>query len=60
MQLGGAEYRAIKLLAYLVPAYFVVWQLLGCLSIALYIGHYGRDVADSNSINPWYDVTPYS
>jgi hypothetical protein len=29
--LGGVEYRAITLLAYVVPAYFVLWQLLGCV-----------------------------
>jgi len=27
--LGGVEYRAITLLAYVVPIYFVLWQLLG-------------------------------
>jgi hypothetical protein len=54
MQLGGAEYRVIKLLAYLIPTYFIIWQLLGCLSVSLYIAHSDGDVADAASTNPWY------
>jgi hypothetical protein len=54
MQLVGAEYGAIKLLTYLIPSHFVIWQLLGCLSSALYIVSRCGDVAQSNAINPWY------
>lgn len=52
--LGGVEYRAITLLAYVVPAYFVLWQLLGCLGLAAWIAHHKPDVARGNGINPWY------
>jgi hypothetical protein len=34
--LGGVEYRAIELLAWVVPAYFILWQLLGCLGLGAY------------------------
>ena len=51
--LGGVEYRAITLLAYIVPIYFVLWQLLGCLGLAAYMGHYKASTARENGINPW-------
>ncbi len=54
MQLGGVEYGAIKLLAYLIPAYFILWQLIGSFSSALYIVSRCGDIAKSNAINPWY------
>jgi hypothetical protein len=54
MKLGGSEYGAIRLLAYLVPAYFVIFQVFGCLSTALYIAYNDGDIAWSNSTNPWF------
>jgi hypothetical protein len=51
--LGGVEYRAITMLAYVVPVYFTLWQLLGCLSLAAYFAHNKADVARENGINPW-------
>lgn len=51
--LGGVEYRAITLLAYVVPIYFVLWQLLGCLGLAAYMAYNKADVALENGINPW-------
>jgi hypothetical protein len=32
-KLGGIEYDAICLLSYVVPTYFVLWQLIGALSV---------------------------
>ena len=32
-KLGGIEYDAICLLSHFVPIYFVLWQLLGALSV---------------------------
>jgi hypothetical protein len=32
-KLGGIEYDAICLLSYIVPTYFVLWQLLGALGV---------------------------
>jgi hypothetical protein len=52
--LGGVEYRAITLLAYVVPVYFVLWQLLGCLGLGAYMAYNKRSVAEENGINPWY------
>jgi hypothetical protein len=51
--LGGVEYRAIQLLAWIVPIYFVLWQLLGCLGLAAYVAHNKASVARENGINPW-------
>ena len=51
--LGGVEYRAITLLAWVVPTYFVLWQLLGCLGLGAYIAYHKAAVAEGNGINPW-------
>jgi hypothetical protein len=51
--LGGVEYRAITLLAWVVPIYFVLWQLLGCLGLAAYMAHNKAATARGNGINPW-------
>ncbi|KAF2170058.1 hypothetical protein M409DRAFT_64432 [Zasmidium cellare ATCC 36951] len=53
-RLGGYEYRAVKLLSWLVPAYFVLWQLLGCLGCAAWIANNRPDSARSNGLNPWW------
>lgn len=52
--LGGVEYRAIQLLSFVVPIYFVLWQLLGCLGLAAYIAHNKASTARENGINPWW------
>ena len=51
--LGGVEYRAITLLAWVVPVYFVLWQLLGCLGLAAYMAHNKASTARENGIDPW-------
>jgi hypothetical protein len=51
--LGGVEYRAIEMLSWIVPIYFVVWQLLGCLGLGAYMAHNKADTARNNGINPW-------
>ena len=51
--LGGVEYRAITLLAWVVPMYFVLWQLLGCLGLGAYVAYHKAEVARGNGINPW-------
>jgi hypothetical protein len=51
--LGGVEYRAITLLGWVVPIYFVLWQLLGCLGLGAYTAHHKRAIAEGNGINPW-------
>lgn len=51
--LGGVEYRAITLLSWIVPIYFVLWQVIGCLGLAAYFAHNKRNVTEMNGINPW-------
>ena len=51
--LGGVEYRAITLLAIIVPTYFVLWQLLGSLGIGAYIARNRASTTLQNGINPW-------
>lgn len=53
-KLGGYEYRAVKLLSWLVPGYFVLWQLLGCLGCAAWVALNRPDSARSNGLNPWW------
>lgn len=52
--LGGCEYRALKVLAVVVPLYSFLWQFLGCISLAAWIAHNKPDVATSNGFNPWW------
>ncbi|RAL60223.1 hypothetical protein DID88_000003 [Monilinia fructigena] len=37
--LGGVEYRAISFLAWLVPAYFILWQVLGGIGLGAYMAY---------------------
>lgn len=53
-RLGGVEYRAIKLLALIVPLYYVLWQLLGSIGLAAYVARNRADTTLSNGLNPWY------
>jgi hypothetical protein len=53
-QLGGYEYRAVQFLAWLVPAYLVLFQLLGCLGCASWIAYNQPDTARRNGLDPWW------
>ena len=53
LRLGGTEYRAVVFLSWVVPIYFVVWQLLGCLSLGAYINRYYAQTCLDNGLNPW-------
>lgn len=53
-QLGGCEYRALRVLAVVVPLYFALWQLFGCLSLAAWIALNQPEVATSNGLGPWW------
>jgi hypothetical protein len=55
-KLGGAEYRAVCLLAVIVPIYFFLWQLLGGLGVGAYIARNKAPVAESNGLNPWFVI----
>ena len=52
-RLGGVEYRAIVLLELIVPLYFVLWQLIGCIGLGAYVAVNRPDTALQNGLNPW-------
>jgi hypothetical protein len=52
--LGGCEYRALKILAIIVPTYFFLWQVLGCLALGAWINNNLPGPALENGINPWW------
>ncbi|CAK3950479.1 high-affinity potassium transport -like [Lecanosticta acicola] len=53
-QLGGYEYRAVKYLSWVVPAYFVLWQLLGAIGCAAWVATVSPDASRGNGLNPWW------
>lgn len=53
-RLGGYEYRAVSLLAWLVPAYYILFQLFGCLGCAAWVAYNRPDTARENGLNPWW------
>ena len=53
-RLGGCEYRAVSLLAWLVPVYFVLWQLIGAIGCGAWIALNMPEVARANGLNPWW------
>jgi len=50
-KLGGYEYRAISFLAWLVPAYFIAWQLLTCICLGAYVHNERRETTEENGLN---------
>lgn len=52
-KLGGAEYRAVTMLSIIVPLYFVLWQLLGCIGLGAYVAYNRPDAPAANAENPW-------
>jgi Cation transport protein len=57
-QIGGVEYSAIQLLSWVVPIYFVLWQLLGCLAVGAWMNNYASDITGANGINAWWVFLP--
>lgn len=53
-RLGGCEYQALRVLSVIVPLYFVLWQLLGCLALGAWINHNLPGPPLENGINPWW------
>lgn len=53
-QLGGCEYRALKILSVIVPTYFFLWQVLGCLALGAWTNNNLPGPALANGINPWW------
>lgn len=56
-RLGGVEYRAVTLLEVIVPLYFVLWQLLGCLGLGAWVAYNAADATLQNGLNPWYSTS---
>ena len=54
-EIGGVEYRAVTYLAYIVPLYYVLWQVLGCIGLGAYVASKRASVTEVNAENPWYD-----
>ncbi|POS71411.1 hypothetical protein DHEL01_v210196 [Diaporthe helianthi] len=52
--LGGCEYRALKVLAFVVPVYFFLWQCLGCVALGAWMNLNMPSTARANGINPWW------
>lgn len=53
-ELGGDEYKAVRLLSWLVPLYFVLWQLLSCISCGWWIAAHRAYLTRANGIGPWW------
>jgi potassium uptake Trk family protein len=53
-RLGGCEYQALRVLSVIVPLYFVLWQLLGCLALGAWINNNQPGPPLGNGINPWW------
>ena len=58
-EIGGVEYRAITYLAVIVPLYYVLWQLLGCIGLGAYVASKRAGVSEVNAENPWYNRNTY-
>lgn len=54
LRLGGVEYRATRLLVWVVPAYFILWQLFGCIGLGAWVTINRPDTARSNGLNPFW------
>ncbi|KAF2450818.1 TrkH-domain-containing protein [Karstenula rhodostoma CBS 690.94] len=53
-QLGGYEYRAVILLSWLVPTYYMLFQLFGCIGLGAYVATNKSMVTRANGLNPWW------
>ncbi|XXH02981.1 hypothetical protein Hte_009371 [Hypoxylon texense] len=54
-ELGGTEYRALKLLSIVVPLYWFLWQFLGCISLGAWLASKQPQPALDNAISPWWN-----
>ena len=52
--LGGLEYQAVSLLSYIVPIYFVAWQLLGAVGVGAWINNNRPSTTRTNGLNPYW------
>lgn len=54
-QVGGVEYRAISLLSWVVPIYFISFHFLGCLGMGAWMAYNAAEITEMNGINPWWN-----
>lgn len=52
--LGGLEYQAVSLLGYIIPLYFVAWQLLGAVGLGAWINNNRPSTSRTNGLNPYW------
>lgn len=52
--LGGVEYRALKVLFTIVCVYFVLWQLLGSITLGAWLYVHSQSITAVNSQNSWW------
>ncbi|RKF59527.1 Low-affinity potassium transport protein [Golovinomyces cichoracearum] len=48
------EYKSVKFLGYVVIAYYIIWQIYGCIALGAYISYRYPDVAHESGLNPWW------
>ncbi|POS87565.1 hypothetical protein EPUL_000919 [Erysiphe pulchra] len=48
------EYKAVKLLGYMVIAYYVTWQFLGFIVLGAYLSFNYTEAISLNGFNPWW------
>lgn len=53
-ELGGQEYSAIVFLAFIVPFYFFVWQILGVIALGAWVKNYRAYLTVGNGLNPFW------
>lgn len=53
-RLGGVEYRALVLLEIIVIAYYILFQLIGCLGLGAWIAYNQSSTTLENGLNPWW------
>lgn len=52
--LGGVEYRALKVLFTIVCVYFLLWQLLGAITLGAWSYVHSQSITAVNSQNSWW------
>jgi hypothetical protein len=52
-QLGCIEYKALKLLSCLVPAYLLTFQVVGSIALGSFISIHQSSLAYDNGSTPW-------
>ncbi|KAK2798593.1 hypothetical protein FQN51_007613 [Onygenales sp. PD_10] len=53
-KLGGVEYRALSLLAWVVPLYLIVWQLFGAIAIGAWVANHPPESTITKGLNLWW------